>query len=371
MPKLSELDFTDLYVRIDARDISRYAPVPRRGSTLPRNLPVPEDYEPEIDLLRSTLERQEHDDFALDLEDMRMRGSRCDVFGEQKWVAMRRLPLDPPKLDDLGFRPEVVQQFRSWGQRSGLIVIGGATRAGKTTTAVAILTDFLRTHGGVAISVEDPVEYYLQGAHGIGGYCFQREVHTDSGWGEAVKKALRWAPTYIFLGELRTPAAAKGLLRAATSGHLAICTVHGGSIEETLSAILQIAQTELGETAAAILADGLCGVVHQSIVQGKPNVHLLATEPVQSDPVKGAIRAGKLQILGTQIEQQSVLRKQGGNEEATAARTANTSPARISPSPAPRTAISRNPASTAAVSRTMPQTKIILPVPRKKFLGIF
>lgn len=317
MPKLSALDFTDLYVRVDDRlhtdglSQSRYAPTPRRGSTLPRNMAVPDEYEAEIDLLRTTLIRQEHDDFALDIEGMRLRASRCDLFGDQRWVALRRLPLDPPRLDTLGYRPEILNEFKSWGNRSGLIVVGGATRAGKTTTAVGLLTEFQRMHGGVAVTIEDPVEFYLQGPQGEGGYSFQREVHADHQWGEAVKTALRWAPRYIFLGEVRTPGAAKWLLRAATSGHLALCTVHGGSIEETLSAILQIAGAELGETAPTILADGICAVVHQSIVQGKPNVHVLSTDPVASDPVRVAIRSGKLQTLGTEIEKQSILRKQG------------------------------------------------------------
>lgn len=318
MPKLADLDFTDLYVRLDGRDPSRYAPVARRGLALPRNMPVPEEYESEIETLRHDLLRQPHDDFALDIDEMRLRGSRSTLFGEQTWVALRRLPLDPPDLDKLGFRPEILQEFRSWGARSGLIVVGGATRAGKTTTLVGLLTDFLKNHGGVGYTVEDPVEFYLQGEHGQGNFCFQQEVHADHEWGEAVKKALRWAPRYIFLGEVRTPAAAKWLLRAATSGHLAMCTVHGGSIEETLSAILQIAQAELGDTAPAVLADGLCAVVHQSLVQGRPNVHVLTTDPQAADPVRAAIRSGKLQTLGTTIEAQSAIRKTNARNAAAA-----------------------------------------------------
>lgn len=312
MAKLADLDFTDLYVRLDAPDVSRFAPSPRKGAARPRNMAVPEEFDLEINLLRAQLAKQEHDDFALDLENMRMRGSRCVLFGDQQWVALRRLPLDPPKLAELGFRPEILQQLRSYGQRSGLIIVGGATRAGKTTTLVGMLTEYLRTYGGVAYTIEDPVEYYLQGEYGEGGYCFQREVHQDPEWGEAVKASLRWAPRYIFLGEVRTPAAAKWLLRAATSGHLVMCTVHGGTIEETLSAILQIAQTELGDTASHILADGLCTVIHQSLVNGRPNVRILS---VDENKVRSTIRSGKLEQLGTEIQAQAVRRSNDFEDE--------------------------------------------------------
>jgi twitching motility protein PilT len=373
MPKLGELDFSDLYVRIDTRDTSRYAPTPRRGSTLPRNMPVPAEFEPGIDLLRAVFQRQEHDDFALDLEDMRLRGSRCTLFGEQRWVALRRLPVDPPLLDELGFPASLVSEFRSWSNRGGLIIVGGATRAGKTTTAVALLTDYLRANGGVAVTVEDPVEYYLQGEHGDGNFCFQREVHEDDEWGEAVKAALRWAPRYIFLGEVRTPAAAKWLLRAATSGHLAMCTVHGGSINETLIAILQIAQSELGDTAPILLADGLCAVLHQKLINGRVHAEVLRTEPSIADPVRVAIRAGKLQQLGTQIEQQAILRDQGMSR-ALGSDDADSSGAGMGTSrPAAAKPIAARPAQTAGQpGATQGQGKPKPPAPPpKKFLGIF
>lgn len=320
MAELSELDFTDLYVRLDERAPARYNPFPRDSQTIQGNLEVPEDYDDDVNLLRMILGKHQHKDFSLTHGDMRLRSSRQKVFGGEEWCAMRRFPKELPVLDELGFRPEQLKTFRSWGRRNGLIVIGGATGAGKTTTAVGLLTDYLRTNGRLAVTIEDPVEYLMQGEIGERGYCFQNEVHEDDEWGEAVKTALRWKPRYIFLGEVRTAKAARNLLRAATSGHLVMCTVHGGSVEETLGALVQIALPELGETAYSLLADGLCAVVHQSIVQGRPNVFSLSTQDIASDPVRVAIRSQKLQQLGTYISQQEAQRKQaaspGGGEAA-------------------------------------------------------
>jgi twitching motility protein PilT len=321
MTQLSELSFTDLYVRIDSKDISRYSPVPRRGVQPNRNLAVPDAFEDEIDVLRDIIRSQKKDDFSIHLDDMRLRGSRTEMSGEEVWASLRRLSLEPPTLDDLNFRSDILSEFRGWGTRSGLIVVGGATRAGKTTTMVGLLCDFLRTHGGVAVSIEDPEEYFLKGQHGDNGFCFQKPVSKDEEWGEALKTFLRWAPRYISLGEIRTPSAAKWLLRAATSGHLALCTVHGGSVEETLSAVLQMARSELGETAPNVLADGICAVIHQSITNGRPSVQILTTENSASDPVRVAIRASKLQTLGTYIEQQSAIRAREVRENKTGQRS--------------------------------------------------
>jgi twitching motility protein PilT len=326
MAKLRDLAFTDLYVHMGEQGRSdvaaRYAPEYNRV-TPPKsgNLELPPEYEDDLRILRGVLGRYETEDFSIDFDGMRLRASRCVLSGSQEWIAMRRIPLEVPNLDDLGFKPEDLKQMRAWGDRpSGLIVIGGSTRAGKTTTAVALLKDYLITHRKTAYSIEDPVEFVLMGEHftpgadptteEAGNFCFQHEVHKDEEWGNAVKTSLRWAPRYIFLGEVRTPSAAKWLLRAATSGHIVICTIHAGSVEETLGAILQSAQQELGDTARLLLADGLLAVVHQSIVNGRPTVTLLTTDRSNANNIRSNIRDGKLQILSTEIQTQAARRQQ-------------------------------------------------------------
>lgn len=309
MRSLATLDFSDLYLRIDVdggEQTAFYAPSSQPELGL---VEVPPDLADEIGFLRACVRESKAQDFSISLSAMRLRGNRQAIFGAGEWVALRRFPLVPPPLEDLGFPKPIRKLFRSWGAKTGLIVVGGSTRAGKTTTASACLTEWLRAYGRVAITIEDPVEYHLQGRVGDnGGYCFQIEVSRDEQWAEALKGALRWAPRYIFLGEVRTPAAARNLLRAATSGHLALCTVHGGSIEETLSALHQIASSELGETAWALLGDGLCAVVHQTLVDNRPQVQLLEADPQNlGDPVRQLIRSGKVHLLGTHIAQQEAL----------------------------------------------------------------
>jgi len=309
MRTLAGLDFTDLYLRLDVEAgpeaTAFYLPSLQSDAGV---LEVPEDLAEEVGGLRAIIRDIQGQDFSLSLSAMRLRGSRQRIFGSGEWVALRRFPLHPPPLETLGFARELRQIFRGWGRRTGLVVIGGSTRAGKTTTASSCLMEWLRCYGRVAVTIEDPVEYQMLGRVGEGGHCFQVEVKSEAGWAEAIKTALRWAPRYIFLGEVRTPAAARHLLRAATSGHLALCTVHGGSIEETLSALHQIARSELGDTAWSLLGDGLCAVVHQALVGGRPDVQILQADPSNlGDPVRQLVRSGKVHQLGTHIAQQSAI----------------------------------------------------------------
>lgn len=306
-----------MYIRVDA-DVpddfpSRYHPTPVRGEpTGPGNVEVPPEFKQEIMDLRITLRDHKKDNFAIDVDGMRLRGVRYKVVNGTTWVSLRRISTTLPDLEKLGFEPDILKIFRAWGKRTGLIIIGGSTGSGKTTTAVGLMRDYLINMGGTLYTVEDPVEFVMQGSLGDRGFVLQREVQEDDEWAEAVKDALRSAPNYIFVGEVRTAAAARQLLRAATSGHLALCTVHGSSVEETIGAILQIAERELGPMAYNLLAEGLTGVIYQNIVRGKPQVMLLQTEGGKggADPVRTSIRANKLIMLGTEIERQAALRAQ-------------------------------------------------------------
>ncbi len=65
--------------------------------------------------------------------------------------------------------------------------------------------DYLYRYGGVAFTIEDPVEYQIDGRHGKSGLCYQVDAHTDEDWAQYLKRCLRWHPRYIVVGELRTP----------------------------------------------------------------------------------------------------------------------------------------------------------------------
>mgnify|MGYP001446325376 CR=1 FL=1 len=145
--QLDELNFSDLYIRIDMRSPSRYRIGPNPEGLL-GNFRVPQEYEGQIDIIRTQIEKSQTSEGTITHDSMRLRYSTAHVVNDQKWAAIRRIPLDVPFLDDLDMLPEALNVIRGWSRRRGVVLIGGSTGAGKTTTASSILQDFLYGTGG-------------------------------------------------------------------------------------------------------------------------------------------------------------------------------------------------------------------------------
>jgi twitching motility protein PilT len=309
---LRDLDFVDLYISLHVDLPSYYqAMIPGTFVMLPRD--VPPEYEPDIARLRDQLkdELRNSVEAGLTYDGMRLRASRALTTRDETWVALRRIEEHPPALEELGFTLPLVQALHDLGKREGLVLICGGTGQGKTTTAASLLYDYLHRYGGVAVTIEDPVEYMLDGRHGESGLCYQIEAKSEEDWAENLKRALRWHPRYIMVGELRTPEAANQLLRAANSGHLVITTVHSGSLEEGLEAILHLGEQAIGEHAPILLASGLTAVVHQSFMPHSVDMRMYATESGNlGDPVRALIRDRHIGQATTFVDQQMARRNQ-------------------------------------------------------------
>jgi twitching motility protein PilT len=299
---LRQLPFIDLYMRLDAEDIALYRPTSKgKGKT---TVPVPIEFKAVIAAFIDDIkERMEGADGSIDHDGLRCRLSRQKMADDSIWVCARRINTVVPDLTKLGFHQNIYNHMHSLGQRDGLILVSGATGHGKTTTATALLADYLKAYGGTAVTIEDPVEFLMKGRHGEAGYCFQVEVEKDEDWATNLKRSLRWGPRYIFVGEIRTPKAAEQLLRAATTGHTVITTVHAGSPEEALLGILFLAEQAMGPGCSDLLAAGLTALIYQSITDSGPYIRYLFTEENSSgDPVRSLIRENKIGMITTYID---------------------------------------------------------------------
>jgi twitching motility protein PilT len=308
---LHDLDFVDLYVSLHA-DIPGYYQASKPGTfiMLPHDLPA--EYDPDVAGLRKELEAAlaDHEEAGLTYDGMRLRASKIRTTRDETWAALRRIADQPPTLDQLGFSKAVVHTLFSLGKREGLVLICGGTGKGKTTTAAALLYEYLRHYGGVALTIEDPVEYLLDGRHGASGLCYQVEVKKEEEWAENLKRGLRWHPRYISVGELRTPEAANQLLRAANSGHLVITTMHSGSLEEGLEGILHLGEQAIGDHAPILLAAGLTAVLYQNFLSHSVETRLYVTEQGNlGDPVRALIRERHIGQATTFVDQQSARRE--------------------------------------------------------------
>ncbi len=230
--------------------------------------------------------------------------------GEQYCV--RKMPSSIPELERLGLPQGICRQLLSLVNKSGLILFTGATGSGKSTTIASLIKKYLQMQGGYAFTIEDPIEMPLDGVYttdsGDFGLCKQT-MPPKGIWAEGIKSALRSKPKYIYIGEIREPEAAVELLRAATSGHLVLSTIHGNNVTDAINSLGKYAASSgiSEDVAYEMIANGFLACVHQSL-DGSPR--RLKAEAIFANPnpnsgcaVRGMIRTGKLN-LSTLLEQQ-------------------------------------------------------------------
>lgn len=232
----------------------------------------------------------------------------------------RKMPGQVPDIDTLGLPKYIVDYLLTLSKESGLILFGGPTGMGKTTSASALMKRYLETDGGFMYTVEDPPEMPLDGLYraknGGLGLCKQCPVVHEQ-WGEGIKSSLRSRPRYILVGEIRTPETASQVLRAATSGHLVLSTIHASTVEDALESLIKYASgAGLTESLAAdLLSRGILAVVHQKL-EGAEALHPVLTcafanpHLTGGDQMRSLIRNNTIN-LQTLIEAQSSRLMQG------------------------------------------------------------
>ena len=160
---------------------------------------------------------------------MRVKGHELDlrvsslptVHGE--CVVMRVLDRQSVRLDiaDMGFSPNVLKHYLSLLSRPhGVLLLTGPTGSGKTTTLYASLSN-LDSETLKIITVEDPVEYQLEGINQI---PVQSQI--DLTFARALRSILRQDPDIIMIGEMRDTETAQIAVQASLTGHLVLSTLH-------------------------------------------------------------------------------------------------------------------------------------------------
>lgn len=252
--------FSDIYLGHEA---SWFAGVP--GAMDPVLAPM--DCREELLQLRATCDSfvaaNQKDEFAVREGGIAYRVATLKSLNEVIYV-LRRFPASVPGLDTLGLHTAHVEMLMA-PRLTGLLVVSGAFGQGKTTTASSIVCARLAKYGGVGVTIEDPPEMPLEGRHGE-GVCYQTSVERG-GFGHACSKAARWAPSIIFVGEVRDPETATEALRASINGRLVICTAHADTVEMTIERLYSLANGAAGnsEDVASLLSHGLLGVLHQRL----------------------------------------------------------------------------------------------------------
>jgi Tfp pilus assembly pilus retraction ATPase PilT len=270
-------------------------------------IPAPPECSAELDELRALCNEyastSTKEEFSIRHNEVAYRVSVLKSMSDTVYV-LRRFPATIPDLSRLGLHPHYCQKLLQ-PKITGLVVIAGAFGQGKTTTASSMIAARLIQYGGVAITIEDPPEMPLEGRHGE-GVCYQTWVDRGQ-FGDATRRTARYAPSIIFLGEVRDAETASEVLRASINGRLVVCTIHADSVPLAIERLYSLANGVAGtsEDTSSLLAGGLLCVLHQRL-EGDGEVKVPRTEFLwmgdgDSHGVRNTIRQRKFEQVQNEV----------------------------------------------------------------------
>ncbi|MEQ1710868.1 MAG: type II secretion system ATPase GspE [Hyphomicrobium sp.] len=171
-------------------------------------------------------------------------------------VVMRLLDRSSVDLDykTLGFSGPKLNAFEQLlAQPNGIVLVTGPTGSGKTTTLYTALTTLNQPHAKI-FTVEDPIEYQLQGINQI-----QVQPRIGLNFASTLRSILRQDPDIMMVGEIRDIETAEIAIQAALTGHLVLSTVHTNSAAGTIARLLDmgVADYLLASTVKGVLAQRL------------------------------------------------------------------------------------------------------------------
>src|SRR5215207_2742899 len=185
---------------------------------------------------------------------MRQRGTYAAVI--------RYITTDIPALSSLSV-PLILGDLIM--EKRGLLLMVGATGAGKSTTLAAMMDHRNESRSGHILTIEDPVEFVFANKQSV---VNQREVGSDTQSLQiALKNALRQAPDVILIGEIRDRETMSAAIAYAQSGHLCLATMHANNSYQALNRVLSFYPVEVRPTMLGDLAAALKGVVSQRLLR--------------------------------------------------------------------------------------------------------
>jgi twitching motility protein PilT len=235
---------------------------------------------------------------------------------EQTW-RLRRTGGSAPFLEDLRMPPFLLKEIKESVNKRGLVLISGSFGSGKTTTSAGCLQTWVRSSNEVGITIEDPPEFPLSVPEGQ-GKIYQIDI-TDRDPAVAIKHMRRHAPRYVFLGEIRTPEAARELLHMSASGPLVLCTIHASDPIQALTSLILFASSAMEpDMARQLTARCVSLIVHQELVNGTMQAQML-TIADDDFGIQSKIRSGRYDLINEDFDNQKIKRQNA----ATANRTSN------------------------------------------------
>lgn len=196
----------------------------------------------------------------------------CTAHGEMGVLRVLDRSFGILNLSELGFLPSSLEQYKQMLRSPfGMILIGGPTGSGKTTTLYASLGSIdCRSHN--IITVEDPIEYRFKGINQI-------QVNPRAGltFATGLRTILRHDPDIILVGEIRDSETAEIAVKTALTGHLVLASVHANDTVGVLFRLIDLGVEPF------LVASALIGILAQRMVRRVcPYCQRLSPAPIEA-----------------------------------------------------------------------------------------
>ncbi|MCH6582273.1 MAG: PilT/PilU family type 4a pilus ATPase [Gammaproteobacteria bacterium] len=193
---------------------------------------------------------------------------RANIFHQRGSVSivLRVISTEIPRPAEL-MLPDIVSNFTKIER--GLVIVTGATGAGKSTTLASLVNEINLAQTRHVITIEDPIEFLFTERRSI---ITQREIGMDTNsFADAMRAAMREDPDVILLGEMRDPETIEAALTAAETGHLVLSTMHAPAVAESIPRIITAFPPEAQASVRGKLAQNLHGIIGQRLIPRKDN----------------------------------------------------------------------------------------------------
>jgi twitching motility protein PilT len=219
-------------------------------------------------------------------------------------ATVRALPSKAPTLAELRLPASIATLAKL---QRGLVIVGGATGSGKTTTLAGLVNEINQHEARHIVTIEDPIEYEHTHNQSV---IEQVEIGIDApDFPTALRAAMRQAPDVIAVGEMRDSETARIALSAAETGHLVFTTLHTTDAASTVSRIADSFPQERQHTVRAEMAMALAAMLTQTLIPRKNGGRVPAAELLMVGyGARAHIRKNSLQHLHQEI---TITRKQG------------------------------------------------------------
>ena len=178
-------------------------------------------------------------------------------------ISMRKVRYDISTFDELNL-PPIYKSVMENTEQKGIIIVGGETGSGKSTTLAAMIGHLSKHSDKHIVTIEDPIEYVFRDTKSL---IHQRELGLDfPNYAEALRAVLREDPDVIMVGEMRDAETVHATIKAAETGHLVLTSLHTATAPWTFSRILNFFKESEHDAIRLNLSYNLIAIMNQMLL---------------------------------------------------------------------------------------------------------